>query len=184
MPDTATVGERRRRAAVVVLDASAGLKLVRAEPGSDLVSDTVIHVARICVPALFWLEVVNVLARRHGWSGAAVIEAVHELESLGIETIEADRAARLAVIDLVERHDLTAYDAAYLALVLSLEADLATGDRRLALAAADRAIVIGGEGGIEEERTTYEPRTPSWPSWAEAGAYLADLRATGGRVSR
>ncbi len=173
--------ERWRRAAVVVLDASAGLKLVCAEPGSDLVSDTVTHAARICVPALFWLEVVNVLARRHGWSGAAVIEAVHELESLGIETVEGDRAARLSMIDLVERHDLTAYDAAYLALALSLEAGLATADRRLAVAAGAHGIVIGGAGGIEEERARYEPRKPSWPSWAEAGAYLADLRATGGR---
>ena len=162
----------------VVLDASAGLKLVRAEAGSDEASRTVAGGARTWVPALFWLEVVNVLARRHGWPGAAVIEAIHELESLGIETVEADRAAVLAVIDLVERHELTAYDAAYLALALSLDADIATADRRLALAAGDRAIVIGMAGGMEEERAAYRPRNPSWPSWADAGAYLAELRAS------
>lgn len=164
----------------IVLDASAGLKLVRAEAGSDDASQTVADAARSCVPALFWLEVVNVLAGRHGWSGAAVIEAIHELESLGIETVEADRASVLAVIDLVERHDLTAYDAAYLALALSLDADVATADRRLALAAGDRAIRIGLAGGIEEERAGYRPRRPSWPAWADAGEYLAGLRASGG----
>lgn len=173
MPATATTAERPE---VVVLDASAGLKLVREEADSDVVSRIVADAAPICVPAPFWLEVVNVLVRRHGWSGAAVIEAIHELESLGIETVEADRAAVLAVIDLGERHDLSAYDAAYLALALSLDADLATADRRLALAAGDRAIVIGGAGGIEEERAVYRPRIPSWPSWADAGAYLAELR--------
>ena len=167
------------RPGTVVLDASAGLKLVRDEADSDAVSRTVADAPRTCVPAFFWLEVVNALARRHGWSGAAVIEAIHELESLGIETVEADRAALLAVIDLVERHDLTAYDAAYLALALSLDADIATGDRRLTLAAGERAIVVGRMGGIEEERAGYRSRTPSWPSWADAGAYLADLRAAG-----
>src|SRR5688572_7199454 len=167
------------RPGTVVLDASAGLKLVRDEADSDEVSRIVAAAARACVPSVFWLEVVNVLARRRGWSGAAVIEAIHELESLGIETVEADRAAALAVIDLVERHDLTAYDAAYLALALSLDADLATADRRLALAAGDRAIVIGMAGGIEEERAGYRPRSPGWPSWADAGAYLAELRASG-----
>lgn len=165
------------RPSTVVLDASAGLKLVRIEEGRDTAVRTVADATRTCVPTFFWLEIANVLARRHGWSGAAVIEAVHGLDSLGIETIEADRAMILAVIDLVERHDLTAYDAAYLALALSLDADIATADRRLALAAGDRAIVIGSMGGIDEEQGRYRPRTPSWPSWADAGAYLADLRA-------
>ena len=104
-------------------------------------------------------------------------EAVHELESLGIETLEADRAALLSVIDLVERHGLSAYDAAYLALALSLDADLATADRGMARAAGDRAIVIGGDGGIAEEPSGYQPRTPSWTDWVDAGAYLAQLRA-------
>lgn len=164
------------RPRIVVLDASAGVKLVRDEAGSDDVSRMVAEAARTCVPTFFWLEVVNVLARRHGRSGAAMVEAVHELESLGIETLEADRATVLAVIDLVERHGLTAYDAAYLALALSLDAGIATADRRMALAAGDRAILIGDDRGIAEERAEYRPRTPTWTAWADAGAYLASLR--------
>lgn len=165
-----------QRSGTVVLDASAGLSIVRAEPGSDEASRVVASVARTCVPTFFWLEIVNVLARRLGWSGSAVIEAVHELESLGVETLEADRAALLSVIDLVERHALTAYDASYLALALSLNAELATADRLMARAAGDRAILIGGEGRVGEESAAHPPRTPTWPSWADAGAYLASLR--------
>lgn len=165
-----------QRSRTVVLDASAGLSIVRAEPGSDEASRVVASAARTCVPTFFWLEIVNVLARRHGWSGSAVIEAIHELESLGVETLEADRAALLSVIDLVERHALTAYDATYLALALSLDAEIATADRGMAHAAGDLAIVIGDDSGIAEERAEYRARTPSWPAWADAGAYLASLR--------
>lgn len=165
-----------QRSRTVVLDASAGLSIVRAEPGSDEASRVVASAARTCVPTFFWLEIVNVLARRHGWSGSAVIEAIHELESLGVETLEADRAALLSVIDLVERHALTAYDATYLALALSLNAELATADRVMARAAGARAILIGGEGRVGEESAAYLPRTPTWPAWADAGAYLASLR--------
>jgi len=166
-----------RRSGTVVVDASVGLRVVRAEPGSEDASRVLADAARTCVPAFFWLEVVNVLARRHGWSGSEVIEAVHELESLGIETLEADRAALLSVIDLVERHGLSAYDAAYLALALSLDADLATADGGMARAAGDRAILIGGDGRVAEDPAGYRPRTPSWTDWADAGAYLAQLRA-------
>ncbi len=164
------------RLRTLVVDASAGLSIVRAEPGSDEASGVMASAARTCVPAFFWLEIVNVLARRHGWPGSAVIEAVHELESLGLETLEADRAALLSVIDLVERHGLSAYDATYLALALSLDAELATADRLMARAAGDRAILIGGGGRVGEEPTAYQPRTPTWPSWADAGVYLASLR--------
>jgi predicted nucleic acid-binding protein len=166
-----------RRSGIVVVDASVGLRIVRDEPGSEDASRVLADATRICVPAFFWLEVVNVLARRHGWSGSEVIEAVHELESLGIETLEGDRAALLSVIDLAERHGLTAYDAGYLALALSLDADLATADGGMARAAGDRAILIGGDGGVAEEPAGYRPRTPSWADWADAGAYLAQLRA-------
>ena len=163
----------------LVLDASAALKLVLADEESAQVSALVEErlAAGIVVPSLFWLEIINVLARRHGYPGSVVLEAVHGLESLGIRTVDADAASVLAVIDLVERHDLSAYDAAYLGLAISLEADLATADRRLAVSAGERALVIGPDAGIAEERATYRPRPATWPSWPDAGAYLAQLRA-------
>ena len=163
----------------IVLDASAGLALVRQEDRSAEVSALVADRvgAGIVVPPIFWLEVVNVLARRHGYSGASVMEAVHTLEAIGIQTLETDRPALLSIIDLVERHQLTAYDAAYLALADSQDAELATADRRMALAAGDRGLLIGPDQGIAEERAAYCPRQPTWYSWPDAGAYLAELRS-------
>lgn len=164
----------------LVVDASVALRLVRPEPGLADASAVIAEraAAGLMVPPLFWLEIVNVLARRDGYSGAAIVEAIHELEETGIRTIEADRSGVLAVIDLVERHGLTAYDAAYLALAHAADADLATADRGLALAAGDRALYIGPERGIAGERAAYRPREATWPAWPEAGAYLARLRAS------
>ena len=163
----------------IVLDTSAALKLVRPEDGSTEVAALVADrlAAGIVVPPIFWLELVNVLSRRHAYSGASVVEAVHHLVAMGLQTLEIGRPALLAIIDLVERHDLSAYDAAYLALADSLDAELATADRRLALAAGDRGLFIGPDQGIAEERAAYCPREPTWPSWPGAGAYLAELRS-------
>jgi predicted nucleic acid-binding protein len=159
------------------MDASAGLKLVRAEPGSLDVSRLVAERTStdLFVPELFWLEVVNVLFRRHGYPATALMEAIRGLQELGIRTLGADAASVVSAVDLMERHDLTAYDAAYLALALSLDADLVTADRDLALAAGSRALLIGPVG-LAEERATYRPRAATWPSWPDAGAYLAQLR--------
>ncbi len=163
----------------LVTDASAALKLVRLEDGAAEVGRLVVArlPAGVAVPTVFWLEVLNVLARRHAYSGAEMLEAVHELESVGLRTIELDRPTLLTVIDLVERHGLTAYDAAYLALAHALNADLLTADRRLAAAAGASAILVGS-GSIGEEPMAYEPRQPTWPSWPDAGAYLAELRGS------
>lgn len=164
----------------LVTDASAALKLVRSEDGAIEVGRLVVArlPAGVAVPSIFWLEVLNVLARRHGYSGAAMLEAVHELEAVGLQTIDLDRPTLVSVIDLVERHGLTAYDAAYLALAHALDADLLTADRRLAAAAGARAVFVGTGPGVREERAAYEPRQPTWPSWPDAGAYLAQLRGS------
>lgn len=163
----------------LVLDASAGLNLVRREPDSERVADLIAArlEAGLAVPSLFWLEIVNVLARRHGFPAARILEAVAALREIGIATLQPDAAHVVEVIDLMERHDLTAYDAAYLALAISLDADLATADRRLALAAGDRVVFIGSEGGVAEDLATYRPHPVTWPSWPDAGAYLAELRS-------
>ena len=89
--------------------------------------------------------------------------------------MEIDGLARLAVIDLVERHGLSAYDAAYLGLADAADARLLTLDRELATAAGTRAILIGPEGRISDVAEPYEAE-PSWPRWRGAAAYLAELR--------
>jgi predicted nucleic acid-binding protein len=162
----------------LAIDASIGIALVAGEPTRERVRSLLRDRAasRLLVPFLFWLEVTNALARRHEYPGAAVLDAIHTLDDLDIETIEIDRPELLLVIDAVERHGLSAYDGVYLALAETLDADLATADRRLAAAASGRSIFIGSGDAIAEEHSRYRPRTPTWPSWPEAGAYLAQLR--------
>jgi predicted nucleic acid-binding protein len=165
----------------LVVDASAALALLRGEPGAAeagrRLREQVVAGEPLLVPALFWLEVVNVLAHRYRWSPAAIVEAVYELERAGLTTAEVGRPATLAVIDAIGRTGLTAYDAAYLVLSESTDARLLTADAALAAAAGDRALLVGGASGIAEPAATYAPAR-SWARWNGAAAYLAELRRT------
>ena len=158
-----------------VMDASVALAIVLREPAGRAARALIADDVSLVVPSSFWLEVINVLARRHHRSGNEILEAVRELDEIGIETVEMDAVARVSVIDRVERHGLTAYDATYLALAESLDAQLLTADRRLAEAAGSRALLVQTDGQIAEPQATYEV-TPTWPTWRGAAAYLGQLR--------
>ncbi len=56
----------------LVLDTSAALAIVLAESEAPVVREQLLAAVDgpILVLELFWLEVVNVLARRHGWRRA------------------------------------------------------------------------------------------------------------------
>jgi uncharacterized protein with PIN domain len=71
----------------VDLDASAALAILRAEPSAQAVRRAIPVAERLIVPELFWLEVANALARRFGWEGEAIVEAVRELDELGLESV-------------------------------------------------------------------------------------------------
>ena len=160
----------------LVLDASAAVARARGEPEGDAVAAVLgQHAGALLAPEFFWLEVINALGRRHRYTGAEMLEAVRELEELGIQTVESDALARVIVIDLVERHGLSAYDAAYLGLAEAADAQLLTLDRHLAAAAGKRAILIGPEGQISDVAEPYEAEA-TWPRWRGAAAYLAELR--------
>ena len=159
----------------LVIDASCAVAVVRREHAREAIRPLVVSGRRLLVPGFFWLEFVNVLARRYSYTSAEVLEGVREVEELAIATVETDAIARLMVIDLVDRYRLTAYDAAYLALAESTDAQLLTTDRHLAAAAGARAILVGPDGQIAEVPPPYEVE-PTWPSWRGAAAYLGELR--------
>lgn len=163
----------------LVIDASAALVLLRMEPGWTDVDDhlrrQMLDAVPLIVPTLFWLEVVNVLARRYRYPPSAVTEAVYELEQIGVVTREVGRPGVLAVVDAIGRYDLNAYDAAYLVLAESADARLLTADVALAAAARGRAILVNGPAGIADEPAPYEAAA-AWPRWKGAAAYLAELR--------
>ncbi len=127
------------------------------------------------MPPLFWLEVVNVLATRYRYPPSAIVEAVYELEQVGIRTADVGRPTTLAVIDAIGRTGLTAYDAAYLVLAESSDAALLTADAHLADGAGDRAILVGDRRGVGESAAQYEVTRP-WPDWPGAVEYLGELR--------
>ena len=148
--------ERLRVGESVVVDASVGLAYVRDEVTSAAVDRAVAAWsragARLVVPAVFWLEVVNVLGTKHRYRAAQAAEALRELDELGLETVEIGRPELLLVADAVERHRLPAYDATYLVLARQLGAPLATLDRQLAAAAGPLGMLLGEERGPRHAR--------------------------------
>jgi predicted nucleic acid-binding protein len=167
----------------IVLDASAGVPLVRAEPESArwrAITARWLHEGRpIVVPVHFWLELANTLVRRHRFSSASVLEALHVLDDLVTETVEVSRPTLLLAIDRAERFGLSVHDAAYLALAEVLDAELATMDRALEIAAGPRLVQRADHRRrLSEAAAPYRsPNRVTWPDYAGAASYLASLRA-------
>ncbi|HEY8771735.1 MAG TPA: type II toxin-antitoxin system VapC family toxin [Candidatus Limnocylindria bacterium] len=165
-------------ARALVVDASVAIAIAVQEPGYDLavsiLRDRGAAGEKLIVPAFFWLELVNVLIKRHRLAPGVVLEALVDLENLGLESVELERPQLLLTIDAMGRGGLSAYDAAYLALAESADAELLTFDRHLAAAAGNRALPLGGGHAVEEARESYGP---SWAAWPGAAVYLQKLRA-------
>lgn len=162
----------------LVVDASIAVAISVEEPLADA-ADLIVRKRRagrgpLLVPTFFWLEVVNVLARRYRLTPPQVLEAIVNLENLGLESVELDRPQLLLTIDAMARGGLSAYDAAYLALAESADAQLLTADKRLAAAAGARAIPLDGGHAVHEEAPAYATSLTTWPG---AAAYLKELRA-------
>jgi predicted nucleic acid-binding protein len=167
----------------IVLDASVGVALVHLESEStrwrSLIAEWLRAGRRLIVPEHFWLEVSNALLRRHHYGGAGVLEALHVLDDVVGETASVERAVLVLAVDRAERFGLSMYDAAYLALVESLDADLATMDRALELAVEPRlADPDRPPRRLSERRAVYgDASRTTWPDYSGAASYLARLRA-------
>ena len=163
----------------VVIDASVAIARLLDEPEApEIVRALARWVAegrRLVVPAHFWLEVLNRIRRVPETTGERMIAAVHRLNSFDLETVEAAPPMLLQIIDRIERHRLTPYDAAYLVLAENVGGQLATLDRTLAAAAGSRAITFGDDRRLHDAPAVYE-HDVTWPNYKEASAYLAKLR--------
>jgi predicted nucleic acid-binding protein len=127
---------------VIVADASVIADLVLWRGDAAALADLLLGEEPVVAPALVDLEVAQVLRR---WNRSGEL---------------ADERARQAVLDLLDlpvarqphdllldrvwtlRHDLTAYDAAYLALAELVDARLVTFDRGLAEVAARTVEIL------------------------------------------
>ena len=127
---------------MIVLDASAALELLLGTPRSRRVAQRALVPAEtLHIPHLLDLEVAQVLRR---WVASGQVgedrarQALDDLAALDLtrwpHDVPLERIWQL-------RSNLTAYDAAYVALAEALRAPLLTCDRRLASAPGHHALV-------------------------------------------
>ncbi|MDP9053668.1 MAG: type II toxin-antitoxin system VapC family toxin [Acidobacteriota bacterium] len=115
---------------MIVIDASAVLEILSGSPIGLQMETAIVHLA-LHAPELLDLEVANTVRR---WEAAGVLRP-NEGESL-MAVFLAMRITRYPHLPLLTdvwrmRHNLTAYDAAYLALTRHLDAELLTMDEGL-----------------------------------------------------
>lgn len=159
----------------VVLDATAALALLIG-PSSvrrdmrEALHEAIVARTRLLVAPTFWTDV---LAGLSGRPGVTLVEAVYELEQLGLETADVGRPGVLAAIDAMGR-GASARDAAALVLAESSDARLLTATPELAAVAGDRGILVGGRGHARRRQRADR----SWARWRGAANYLRQLRST------
>ena len=127
---------------MIVVDASAILEVLLRTPAAQSIEERLFERGEtLHAPHLVDLEVLQVL-RRYATAGEISAERAREaLDDLAAFRLRrwAHDALALRIWDL--RQNLTAYDAAYIALAEALGAPLLTRDRRLASAPGIRTRV-------------------------------------------
>jgi predicted nucleic acid-binding protein len=127
---------------VIVLDASAvATLLLDLQPEAGWVGTRLRGQTQLCAPHLMDVEVASAIRRRvlqgelTDWRARA---AVADLESLPVRRYPMTRLLE-RIWDL--RHNLTAYDAAYVVLAEALDAPFVTTDSALARSSGHRATI-------------------------------------------
>jgi predicted nucleic acid-binding protein len=127
---------------VIVLDASAAVELLLGTDDGALVADRIDDPAEtIQVPHLLSIEVAQVLRRLVAAGDIRPNRAVDALDDLADLDAERYPHEPFLVRMFALRANLTAYDAAYVALAEALDAPLVTFDQGLARAPGNRATV-------------------------------------------
>lgn len=122
----------------LVIDASVGIKLVIAETGSDAADALFSHAAdtagsRLYVPDLFYTECANVLwkyVKRFGYSAKEARKGIERLRGLGLVKLETELFLEDA-FGIAVAHEISVYDACYVAASMHVSATLVTADERL-----------------------------------------------------
>jgi len=93
------------------------------------------------VPPIWWYEISNILIVNERRGRTTSDRSAAFLENLGKLPIDRDPDIP-PLVELARRHNLTTYDAAYLALALRKRIPLATLDKALHSAAVSAGIVL------------------------------------------
>lgn len=119
---------------MIILDSSAAVGWLLGLPLSDVVAERLLAADSVHMPALLDIEVAHVM-RRYAADGdisdSTANRALHALADL-----DAIRYSHETLLPLIWRlrHNLTAYDAAFVALYAALDAPLVTLDGGIARA--------------------------------------------------
>lgn len=127
---------------MIVLDASAAIELLLNLPLGRAVRDRVDSPeVSLHAPQLLVVEVLQVLRRRVAAGTTTAAEAARAIELLDLIDVSLHDHRLLSPRIWASRGNLTAYDAAYVALAELLDAPLLTTDARLAGAPGNEARV-------------------------------------------
>ena len=138
-----------------VMDASVGIKLFIVEPLSAeahalFARRTDDPPARFFVPDLFFIECTNILWKYVKRLGLPTEDAKVNVEQLGLLALQVTptRALMTDALAIALKHDVTAYDAAYVALSQTLALPLITADEKLMRALAGTSYDIRWLGDV------------------------------------
>jgi predicted nucleic acid-binding protein len=126
---------------LIVLDSSAGVDYLLGAEHGEWVTDRLASDSDVHVPHLFDLEILNAIRRLVGRRAVTKIRA----EEAIVDLLDFD-VTRYPHLPFAERiwelrANLSAYDAAFVALAEALEAELVTTDRRLVGASGVRVPI-------------------------------------------
>ncbi len=123
---------------MIVIDASTVISSVLEDENSASADIALAHAARegALVPGNFWTEIIHALLRAEHRNRVDETTADLDLAEIQVLPFEIEFPDAHAVLSIARKHQLTGYDAAYLALALQTKLPLATVDTHLASAAS------------------------------------------------
>ncbi|NKN11123.1 type II toxin-antitoxin system VapC family toxin [Rhizobium laguerreae] len=129
-----------------VVDASVAAAWLLADEESRTAEEALsfLETEDALVPDLFWHEMRNILLtaeRRKRISNEDVLACLMRLTSLPLRTVSSED--HLPILRLAGKYQLSAYDAAYLALAVAENISLATLDAGLERAASAESLTFG-----------------------------------------
>ncbi|MBY3511532.1 type II toxin-antitoxin system VapC family toxin [Rhizobium laguerreae] len=128
-----------------VVDASVAAAWLLADEESRTAEEALsfLETEDALVPGLFWHEMRNILltAERRKLISNDVLACLMRLTSLPLRTVSSED--HLPILRLAGKYQLSAYDAAYLALAVAENVSLATLDTGLERAASAESLTFG-----------------------------------------